>query len=421
MSRKGSAMSPEMVEILQRLSRLSDAVQKIEHIYLNTEFLRKRAGTYIGGNTAITYLEDETPIYVNSNDFGPPANFINGGIYEKENLDVLMSFVRDDTVFLDIGANLGFYSLKVAQRNKLHGKIHAFEPHPTLVRLARASSYLNGFSQLAADDGVIVVHQCALGDTNGEVTLAYPDGHLGGGGMAAAAAGTTAVVTPVHRLDDFLGPDFTFDLAKIDVEGFELEVLRGMQGLIARSPKAVLLFEKLERDRGYEADIEAVLRGAGLHLFGITADSLLFPIADGELSAYSGYVVASHDPDIERNRNHFRIYPRQFLASAERIKERTRDMLVVGGEAGDIIFHGPYWYLHRGIYRLTLEGTTDGIIEVVLAHHFGYPTTSVLLGPDNLTADVLIETDLPQFELVCRPKNNRATVSLKSIRIQRLG
>ncbi len=47
-----------------------------------------------------------------------------------------MSFVRDDTVFLDIGANLGFYSLKVAQRNKLHGKIHAFEPHPTLVRLA---------------------------------------------------------------------------------------------------------------------------------------------------------------------------------------------------------------------------------------------------------------------------------------------
>lgn len=420
MSHSDTDASKKMDQILNQLSSLSETVRKIEHIYLNTEFLRRRTSTYIGANTAITYLEDETPIYVNSNDFGPPSNFINGGAYEPENLDVLMSFVRDDTVFLDIGANLGFYSLKVAQRNKAHGKVHAFEPHPTLVRLARASSYLNGFSQLAADDGLIVVHQCALGNTNGEVTLSYPSDHLGGGGLGGPSAGSTAVATQVHRLDDFFPADFTFDLAKIDVEGFETEVLMGMRQLIERSPNPILLFEKLGLHCGYEKDIEALLESVGLTLFGISSGSMLHKIIRGELAAYSGYVVATRDTAIEINRNQFRIYPRQLMTNAACVKEISRDNLVVSGHRNEILFHGPYWYLARGLYRVTIEGSIKGIIELTIAHHFGYAAATVVLTSERPSADFIVDMNLIQFELVCRPKDKEASVTLENIKIMRL-
>jgi hypothetical protein len=50
-------------------------------------------------------------MFVNCNDFGCPVNLINGGRYEEENLEVLLSFVTPDTVFIDVGANVGFYAL----------------------------------------------------------------------------------------------------------------------------------------------------------------------------------------------------------------------------------------------------------------------------------------------------------------------
>src|SRR5215471_13901147 len=94
--------------------------KSIDIIHEDVTFIRTHMSSYLGNDIAITYLNDETPIYVNANDFGGPANLISGGRYEEENLNLLLSFVRDDTVFLDVGANLGFYSLQIARR------IHAF-------------------------------------------------------------------------------------------------------------------------------------------------------------------------------------------------------------------------------------------------------------------------------------------------------
>ena len=57
---------------------------------------------------------------------------------------MLLSFVTDSTVFLDIGANLGYFSLQVAARNRNGGKVLAFEPHPKLFDLMKRSLFLNG-------------------------------------------------------------------------------------------------------------------------------------------------------------------------------------------------------------------------------------------------------------------------------------
>ena len=90
--------------------------QKVDRLSDDIRFVRQRLTTYIGNGTALTFLADVSPFLVNSDDFGGPGNFIAGGRYEQANLDVLLSYLRPDSVVLDIGANLGFFTVKLAQR-----------------------------------------------------------------------------------------------------------------------------------------------------------------------------------------------------------------------------------------------------------------------------------------------------------------
>src|SRR5207237_10838503 len=118
-------------------NRLQSITSELRQVRLQLDFVRTRVGCYVGDGVALTYLVDETPIFVNANDMGGPFNLLNGGRYEEVNLDLVLSFVRPDTVFLDIGANIGFYAVQVARRLDRSGKVHAFEPHPQLGRLLR--------------------------------------------------------------------------------------------------------------------------------------------------------------------------------------------------------------------------------------------------------------------------------------------
>src|ERR1700737_2990965 len=82
----------------------------------DSDFVRTHLSSYLGDGVALTYLVDATPIYINSDDCGGPSNLLNGGRYEEQNLEVLLSFVKPDTVFVDIGANIGFFTLQVGRR-----------------------------------------------------------------------------------------------------------------------------------------------------------------------------------------------------------------------------------------------------------------------------------------------------------------
>ena len=101
--------------------------RKIDRLLNDVDFIKNRVSTYLGRNEALTYLVDETPIFVNTDDFGCPLNFLNGGRYEEEYFMVLLSFRKPGVTFLDIGANLGVYTLRMGSYLR-HGTIIAFEP-----------------------------------------------------------------------------------------------------------------------------------------------------------------------------------------------------------------------------------------------------------------------------------------------------
>lgn len=385
--------------------------RQLQRVELDLEFLRTRLATYVGDGVALTHLADGGPIFVNANDDGVPFNILSGGRYEEENLDVLFSFVHDTTVFLDIGANVGVHTLRVARRLGPRGKVHAIEPHPLLSGLLARNVYVNGLRDR------VTRHSFAASDRNAPGRLQYPVGHLGGGGLApddAAAPGFTYIDAELKRLDDAFGPEFSCDLVKIDVEGHELDVLQGMRGIIARSPAIVILFEKLVPEAGSEAGLETFFAAAGFDLWGVGPDSRLVPIAPGSLAQWGGYVLAARPGRIADgvDRTRFSLYPGQLLIAG--VPAPPGELRRSGGQ-GEVLVHGPYWTLRRGRWRVTVEGKVDGAAVLTIQERFGRPVQHLALEPGRMSHVVAFGHDLLHFECAVRAQSPRAEIRLARI------
>ncbi len=112
------------------------------------------------------------------------------------------------------------------------GKFYAFEPQAHLTNLVRKSAFLNGLSSLEGV-GTIESYGVGVSDKDAKVGFNIPVGHLGGARIVGEASDDKVV--SVVRLDGFFRKDFTCDLVKIDVEGHELQALRGMERILANS------------------------------------------------------------------------------------------------------------------------------------------------------------------------------------------
>jgi hypothetical protein len=100
--------------------------QSMNLVLNELEFIRKRLTTYLGDGVALSFMIDQTPIYVNANDSGPTSNIINGGAYEPDNIEVILSFVKPNTIFLDIGALPGASRARAASIHSSRKKIWPF-------------------------------------------------------------------------------------------------------------------------------------------------------------------------------------------------------------------------------------------------------------------------------------------------------
>jgi FkbM family methyltransferase len=159
------------------------------------------------------------------------------GAYEDALAQVLLSAVREDTHFVDVGANIGFFTLAVARR-AVRGRVWSVEPDDQNVRLLRASVALNGF------DRTVAVHHLAASDADGEVffsTLGY-EANIGARFTAKeeatlarrSLAGARKPSRIRARAIDTLLRGERVDLVKVDVEGHEPAVFAGMQEVLQR-------------------------------------------------------------------------------------------------------------------------------------------------------------------------------------------
>ena len=391
---------------------------ELRQIRRELDFLRTRLSCYVGDGIALTYLVDETPIFINANDMGSPANLMNGGQWEEENIDVLFSFLKSDTVFLDIGANIGFFTLKLGRRLGPRGKVYAFEPHPQLYELLRRNVFINGLEEL------VTCFKLALSDNNTIARLQYPIGHLGGGHLRPGdIPGHTALDAEVRRLDDLLGADFRCDLVKIDVEGHEIGVLDGMKNIVTNSPQIKILFEKLAPNEGTEPALEAYFSGLGFALYGVRPDASLAALGSDELAKWGGYVVATRPGAIEDGlwRSRFSIYGGQLLAPNATVPGPEPGPLRRTADQGEMLFHGPYWYLRQGVWRFKFHGEIRGAARFTLLQRVGHLVEEFLVRGGQFEHVLVIPRDLVYFECAAYAATTHAEITVDRLEFIREG
>jgi FkbM family methyltransferase len=133
-------------------------------------------------------------------------------------------------VLVDVGANVGYYTVLGAQRVGAAGQVHAFEIDPRPLRCLRRN---------AAARPNVQVHEIAIGEADGEGVLVsgLDSGH------SSVKAGGEGPIVPMTSLDHWLetpGAPVRIDVIKIDIEGGELAALRGARTLLKRFSPVVV-------------------------------------------------------------------------------------------------------------------------------------------------------------------------------------
>jgi FkbM family methyltransferase len=142
-------------------------------------------------------------------------------------IQFVQCYVEPQTLVLDIGASLGLWSVPLGRGARDRSShLWAFEPDPRHVAWLTTNVQRNRLTD------AIQVLPCALGSKAATARLGYRE--PGGGNAALRGEGAPeSVDVNVARLDDFDLPR-RVSFMKLDVEGFELEVLRGAQNVIER-------------------------------------------------------------------------------------------------------------------------------------------------------------------------------------------
>ena len=184
---------------------------------------RSKQNFQLRGHPMVVFANDYIGIHINQ-----------FGVFEKEELKDLFDLLDPlEGVFasgtaLDIGANVGNHAVYFA---KVFRQVHAFEPHPSIFEVMALNAKWVGNVQ---------AHAIGLGDTPGVFALSSDPTHLG---LSSLKHGDTAggVQVRVERLDDSKIELSDLCFVKMDVEGFEANVLRGgSRTLAAHQPIVVL-------------------------------------------------------------------------------------------------------------------------------------------------------------------------------------
>ncbi len=171
------------------------------------------------------------------------------GGWEPHISRVIKRYLPREGTFLDIGANIGYHTLFAASYLNEKGQVWAFEPIPWLVTQLRSSLKLNNLDN-------VQIENYALGDHNEKTEISIIDGNIGAsrlGSVLSEERVAAKIPVAVTTLDSYQEQFGRLDVVKIDVEGRELEALRGGRHLLEKfHPVIVMEFSPSI----YEADYQ---------------------------------------------------------------------------------------------------------------------------------------------------------------------
>lgn len=175
----------------------------------------------------------------------PLTDYVGRAVFYSGELDrkitwVCSRLVRPGDTVLDVGANLGLVTFVLAAQVGPRGLVHAFEPIPEMCDLLERGISKNGLRS-------VQLHRMALGAETGHLTLSVPREHAGSASFVENLGSENCyrIRVPVRTLSEVMEEQEArpVRLVKIDVEGFEPQVLDGAKDFFTRTPPDAVLFE----------------------------------------------------------------------------------------------------------------------------------------------------------------------------------
>lgn len=208
--------------------------------------LGKHYGDYPGDKELKQKLDQRYRVFRDSNldayicadlgNWASRAHYYKGIYYDRTVPLLIDRLLVDGGTFVDVGANRGLHSIHAARVIGSRGHVYCFEPNPETFEVLKAHLVMN---QLRNCTPINI----GVADVNAELKLnMFSDDHSGTCSFVASGEVSRTVLVPVHPLDEVLdaaslaGPV----LVKIDVEGFEHLVLKGMTQLLLRPDTTVI-------------------------------------------------------------------------------------------------------------------------------------------------------------------------------------
>lgn len=202
--------------------------------------------TYVGDDTLLAATIFGRLIYLDAKDLSITPHLAAYGCWERSLYTLVKRTLGPGDIFIDIGANCGFFTLLGADLVGPQGVVLAFEPQARLAGLMRKTMSVGGFGD------AVRVYEAAVGESDGTARLGHSRNHLGAASMTPnfGDADVPAETVPVVRLDDVLdalsaerGHAVRPTMMKIDVEGYEYFVWKGMARTLARREPLTIAME----------------------------------------------------------------------------------------------------------------------------------------------------------------------------------
>lgn len=158
-------------------------------------------------------------------------------IYEENETNFIKDSINEGDIVIDIGANIGYYTLLFARLVGNTGKVYSFEPDPRNCLLLEKNIQINDYNN-------IVLEKKAISDKTEKSILYVTDDNAGSTMHKGNSTTKNEIDIDAITLDDYfkansIAPDFI----KIDIEGYELNALKGMKMVLQSSNKIKIMIE----------------------------------------------------------------------------------------------------------------------------------------------------------------------------------
>jgi FkbM family methyltransferase len=194
----------------------------------------KKTYDFLNPNKIIELNLKEFKILINSSSNIIEKNLLIYGVYEEDILKLIRKKLKEGDVFLDIGANIGYHSLFASKIVGKAGQVYSFEPVKETFEILKKNIQINKFNNIKP-------FNYGVSNKNGKTKIFFDKSDFGRSSLLYGDSNSVEEIELI-KLDTFFGGK-KIDFVKIDVEGEEFNVIKGMEEIIKNNKNIKIILE----------------------------------------------------------------------------------------------------------------------------------------------------------------------------------